>query len=504
MLLTPRNLARALAATLSLICVPAMAIEIPHDLRLATQEFRAFVEGPSFTAVNCAPILSQIYAELFHAPGTRFDVGAADLHAREIIDDIWRGRLALRRRLGEFRAARTVSPACVDAARDVLRAGRFMEDFLGERLTGQPAYDKKMKRPVFAGASPWLLTNDKIATPRAFDLRTQLKSGDILLSRGAAFTSAAIARIGNADSQFSHLALVHVDDITGRISIIEAHIELGVVVNSLDKYLADGKVRAALYRYPDAQLAKRAAEIMLGTLIMRKAITGENIPYDFALDAKNHDNFFCSEVVSYAFEQASRGAVQLPAFESRLDQTSEAFLDLLGVTARETFLPGDVEVDPRLELVAEWRDLTRTKDVRMKDAILTKMYEWMSRDGYVLKGNWKSWLAENVIWRARRWPLFDRLLKDKFPKNMSKKALGTIAILNDVVAAIQKELEAAQKFHESRYGVSMTAREMHDALEEIRADDAALYPPCQEYLLNPVVPKPKGKPKFHRLFSPAT
>jgi hypothetical protein len=76
MLLTPRNLARALAATFSLVCVPAVAIEIPSDLRLATQEFRTFVDGPTFTAVNCAPVLSLIYAELFHAPGTRFDVGA--------------------------------------------------------------------------------------------------------------------------------------------------------------------------------------------------------------------------------------------------------------------------------------------------------------------------------------------------------------------------------------------------------------------------------------------
>ena len=51
----------------------------------------------------------------------------------------------------------------------------------------------------------------------------------MLLVRGMLHNSAAVARVGDVDTQFSHMALVHVDR-DGRHWAIESLIEEGAVV----------------------------------------------------------------------------------------------------------------------------------------------------------------------------------------------------------------------------------------------------------------------------------
>ena len=53
------------------------------------------------------------------------------------------------------------------------------------------------------------------------------------MMRGMHHNSAAIARIGDVDSQFSHLAIVHTDD-GGKQWVVEALIEEGSVIHSLE------------------------------------------------------------------------------------------------------------------------------------------------------------------------------------------------------------------------------------------------------------------------------
>ena len=65
------------------------------------------------------------------------------------------------------------------------------------------------------------------ATPSAEILGVIVHSGDILISRGGAPTSALIARGNDYPGNFSHVALVHIDEKTNSISIIESHIERG-------------------------------------------------------------------------------------------------------------------------------------------------------------------------------------------------------------------------------------------------------------------------------------
>ncbi|MFX5344442.1 hypothetical protein ABTC63_21645, partial [Acinetobacter baumannii] len=83
--------------------------------------------------------------------------------------------------------------------------------------------------------------------------------GDVILVRGQAHNSAAIARIGDVDSQFSHVGIVYQGD-DGKLYKIQAMIEDGAVITPLGQALDHGLGRAVLFRYRDPKTAARAAK----------------------------------------------------------------------------------------------------------------------------------------------------------------------------------------------------------------------------------------------------
>jgi Permuted papain-like amidase enzyme, YaeF/YiiX, C92 family len=176
------------------------------------------------------------------------------------------------------------------------------------------------------------------------------------VSRGGAATSALIARGNDYPGNFSHVALVHVDARTQAVSVIEAHIECGVVVSPIETYLRDTKLRIMVLRLradlpalvADPQLPHRVAEHA------RAEATRRHIPYDFAMDYGDPAKQFCSEVASAAYRSAG---VNLWMGVSHLSTRGViAWLSALGVRHFETQEPSDLEYDPQLRVVAEWRD----------------------------------------------------------------------------------------------------------------------------------------------------
>jgi len=123
-------------------------------------------------------------------------------------------------------------------------------------------------------------------TPSAQILGVTIHSGDILISRGGAPTSALIARGNDYPGNFSHAALAYVDDQTGQVSMIESHIECGVAIASIDKYLKDTKLRILVLR-PRHDLPELLANPMLPHNAAEEALRrarNEHIPYDFQMD----------------------------------------------------------------------------------------------------------------------------------------------------------------------------------------------------------------------------
>jgi hypothetical protein len=212
-------------------------------------------------------------------------------------------------------------------------------------------------------------------TPAARILGVEIHSGDILVSRGSAATSALISRGNDFPGGFSHVALVHVDEATGRVSIIESLSQQGVVITPVDHYIEDKKLRVLVLRLR-ADLPALVADPMLPHRAAASALEAarrSHIPYDFALDSADHSKQFCSEVASAAYEPAGIRLWMGMTFISSPGVT--AWLASLGARHFETQEPADLEYDPQLRLIAEWRDHVTLFKAHVDDAVTDVMLD---------------------------------------------------------------------------------------------------------------------------------
>ena len=231
-------------------------------------------------------------------------------------------------------------------------------------------------------------TADQSATPGAEVRGVKIHSGDILLSRGGAATSALIARGNDFPGNFSHVALVHVDATTRKISVIEAHIECGVAVSPIEKYLADTKLRIMVLRLrndlqplaADPLLPHRAASLALSNAL------AHHIPYDFAMNHADASRQFCSEVAAAAYRPVGITLWMRLSHLSTPGVTS--WLSALGVRHFETQEPSDLEYDPQLRVLAEWREPETLFKDHADNAVIDVMLEGAERGEKLTSNPW--------------------------------------------------------------------------------------------------------------------
>jgi hypothetical protein len=231
-------------------------------------------------------------------------------------------------------------------------------DALYRVLYGSRAALEEVLLQVPRGSAPELLlgTDEPSATPALEVHGVRLHSGDVLVSRGGAPTSALIARGHDFPGNFSHIALLHVDEATGTGSLIEAHSECGVAIATMDEYLGDLKLRILALR-PRADLKELLADPQLPHRVASEALRAaraHHIPYDFTMDPREHSALFCSEVASAAYERF--GVDLWPGLSNISSPGVASWLAAFGVRNFEFQEPSDLEYDPKLRVVAEWRN----------------------------------------------------------------------------------------------------------------------------------------------------
>ena len=102
-----------------------------------------------------------------------------------------------------------MTPEVTQGFRDVFRVLRYVSDMLGEIASGHPrADDGGYLLRGFTGRDNNTQINFAYYRNGA---SLSFQSGDVILVRGQAHNSAAIARIGDVDSQFSHIGIVYID-----------------------------------------------------------------------------------------------------------------------------------------------------------------------------------------------------------------------------------------------------------------------------------------------------
>ena len=429
-------------------------------------------------------------ADVTRALAARVDgLGIADYQSAlsdpaSLRQTLWAQKIGLHERLRAFHRAKQLTPACANGIRGLLRAIRTVDDYAHDRQWRQRAAGTSFPTSAFEAGNPHVLRHPEHAQ---FDLKRDLKSGDVLLTRGNAYTSAAIASLGEYDTQFSHMSLVHVD-ARGKIWTIEAHIEVGSFVRPLQDHIDDNNMRLLVLRFEDPTIAARAAALAFDRV--RRASNGRrgNIRYDFGFDMGDEGReLFCSEVVSFAYERATDNNVRVPLFMSRVDQRKPDFVRDLGITVAESFIPADIEIDPRFQIVAEWRDAARVVDTLEKDAIIHAMFAWNDEEGYrlVQGSSSTSRFYRNVVWPLRRIPLLNTFVDDRLPLNMSRAVIGYFGVLETLGELLQAELVSADTAAAQARVLPLLPLERRAVLEDLRARDAVA-----------------RRPKLHKMFRP--
>lgn len=285
--------------------------------------------------------------------------------------------------LSEFASLVTRARAVVKSrAQDWDLGSADVRDRMYRLLYGGRAALEEAMLQAAPNAIPALMVgeNEPSITPAANVLGVTVHSGDILVSRGGAPTSALIARGNDYPGNFSHIALLHVGG-GGKVSIVEAHIERGVAIASVEGYLRDVKLRVMVLRLR-ADLPLMQRDPMLPHRAASRALEEarrHHIPYNFAMDTADRERLFCSEVASTFYREQGIGlwmglsTISSPGLAS--------WLAGFGVRHFVTQEPSDLEYDPQLRVVAEWRDPEVLFKDHVDNAVIDALLEVAERGG---------------------------------------------------------------------------------------------------------------------------
>lgn len=427
----------------------------------------ALTHGDAATEADVAATLESAYQSLFHADFAAFDVDAVKQHAPALVERIWLLYLALRDRIPEWQERGLMSHRVQSGLRDVFRSARYARDLIGEIAIDHQRLGKK-ETTYAAFTGPAYLTN---RNPRFSLGPIVLRPGDAILQRGMAHNSAAISRIGDVDSQFSHVSIVARDPKGGHV-MVEALIEEGSIVKPVDDALAHGVGRAILLRHRDPQLAEHAAEMIHAAIARADGRHEPRILYDFSMELGGYGHLYCAKLVRLAYSMASSGDYRIPTFTTRLDMKNRDFIGRIGVTALETFAPGDIELEPEFDVVAEWRDLRVTSELRLKDMIMMKLFEWMELYDYRFRPTFLARLVGTSGVATARMPTFVQAMTKRFagkvPPNMSASAVSAVAMLHWTAEELYDELRKLESRTIKKTGRQLHPRLVLDQLERMR------------------------------------
>jgi hypothetical protein len=436
----------------------------------------AIGEGTSST-IECSSKLTSYYQRLFNLRSTDIELSKlSQSEIKNIISLSFDSRLQIKEKMKSLVVDSVNSKKCLSSIKDMVRALRYVEDYMVELEYSSMAYFNKMDFVTLSGEGSLFLKNPKYS----FDGVQDLKSGDIILSRGNAYSSAAIARIGQNDTQFSHLSFVY-EHSDKKMYTVEAHIEIGSVVAPVQVNIDQKNARSVVFRHKDSKLAHQAAKLMFER-VKKRQDKKKNIEYDFGMDYKDDKRIFCSEIVSEGFNKASKKIYKkeliLPKHKTKFNRGLIPFLQILGIKINEknietfeTFGPGDIQFDPSFDIVAEWRNPKKMRDNRFKDAVLTKMFQWMENENYKLHPPAGLVVKSRFSWLMRRTPFVKKMLEEKFPMNMNSKQLRLFLAL-DLVGEKFYNVVSDKQIALKKV---LSPIEIYDILEEFKSNDFQRY-----------------------------
>ncbi|EQC47689.1 YiiX/YebB-like N1pC/P60 family cysteine hydrolase [Bacteriovorax sp. Seq25_V] len=454
-------------------------------VKVFTEIEDAVKEGTD-SPVVCHQKLDELYLKLYDIDSKQIAMeNFTDAQFESFVQSSFELRLEIKEKMKALKVSDETTKRCLTSVKNIVRALRYLEDYFVEYSYTRNKEAMPKEFVTLEGHGIFFQSNPEFN----FNSHEDLKSGDVILSRGNAYSSAAIARIGDDDTQFSHLTLVYKDE-KNKLHTSEAHIEIGNVVAPFEIHIDEKNARTVVFRNKDEVLAHEAGKYMYNHIKDYKAKKKKNIPYDFTMDYHSDDEIFCSEVIYHGYLNAGKKIYgvpyDVPEHKTTFSPGLINFLNGIGIKVNDkniktfnTFGPGEIQFDSRFDIIAEWRNPQKLKDTRFKDAILTKIFEWMERDKYEFKssfissvGNSFAWLMRKTGWsRAVVKALSGVELEEKFPTNMGVKQMNLFVVLDKVGETLYKKLEEEQ----AKSKQPLSFKELFTILEEYKAQDLKVY-----------------------------
>ncbi|MFP5518476.1 MAG: YiiX/YebB-like N1pC/P60 family cysteine hydrolase [Bdellovibrionia bacterium] len=438
----------------------------------------AFINGTSriladlkdprvFNAQTCFSYIDNLTTSLFNLPTDYFfpksesQSSALKTQGPQVLKNLFNSRHELHLKLQEFSAKGQLSLQCVNAIREGKQYIRYAEDFLIEWLIENDVYENQSPQ-ILADVFPYTLKVDR-------EQNLNLKAGDVLLVRGKSYISAMIARIGDEEGNFSHMAIVG-EDKNGNLHVAESLIQKGLIVTPLAKWLKDQDARVALYRYQDSVVAQKAAREIYDHA-MSYINRGTTKRYDFSMNDGDDNEFFCSEVIGWAYKKASNGQIVLPQFRSQTTKFENTdFFESLLIKKGDLFAPFDIEVDSRFDFIAEYRYLPLLRQVRMQDSVLQSIYKWMSEKNYDFYATPDKSIKAVLAKILRQFGL----VQDKLPTYMPYKTLLTTLKYEGVATALEKNIYKIEREYYDKNGHSLAFKDLMEINENYRIQDCEI------------------------------
>ena len=432
-----------------------------------TEDWKFKLNSRSLNTNECASELTSLRQQITEEKLTQMSDQEVRNDGANILENLWLIRLRLHDQLQNLKR-------CKNEVIQTFQQLRSIEDLLGDKY-----YNEKPLNPKdidYANTPVPFRDNDfyhgYLARPTIANQRLEFQSGDVLLTRGVSFFSAALARIPYAVGQFSHFVMLHRDGNT--VNSIESYAQTGGVgIFSEVEALKNENSRILVLRARNQSLAKGAADYMWTESHRRK------IPYDFEMNVRDDSKMTCSEVPYHGFRVASNGSFLLPEDSTAVSDKLGPFMKKVGMNSDGILSPRDMEADSRFELVAEFKDYRVLRDLRYRDAILSKMFDWMANRGYELNHDGATLVAQYLVWPLRKTPLFPMIRKlgkmPEIPEGTPRKFFITLAQLNTTAELIYDQVIERDKETIKKTGWPMTSNQLASLIEEIRLDDLDRY-----------------------------
>lgn len=436
--------------------------------KTSIEEYTSLLHDGSFSPDDCLSIFTSINQKVQSLDFNSYSNEELKREAVNLIERLWQLRLQLHNHLDQ------VSPQCRLMVREIFHHVHDQEDYFGEFAYNLQALDpsklifQNEAVPIYdRGAYP-----PYGVRPDLDDPKFQFLSGDLMLARGISFFSAIISKLSDNKSQFSHVVFVNKDAKTKKLNTVESYIGSGVDRYEMDVALKNENVRLLVLRPKDRKLGERAANYAMASAQVR-------LPYDFYMNFSDYSKMSCVEVARASYDKASNGSVLTPDLPAKLNINNPKFLEQVNLKNGDLITPDDLEVDPRFELVLDWRDYRLIRDSRYKDAILSEMIDWIGNRGYKFHETIKSLVAKNIILPSRStflWPLVKKItgspdLNSDFPN----KTLGMTIVLNKIGEALLERVNEKDAAHIAKHNRPMTNGELRNFINDLRLKDLKNY-----------------------------